>query len=166
MVYCPSFILSIIITTRYPVNLCLRCYFERPISYFSHKFISLSADIFLSSLLLSDFLFLSKYIHLPSIINVSLICSGSIWRSSGHNCWIISLLVLLTHLLPFTSLLGCYSLSFIGISYLPTSLGLKTIFCVSPTLIISNPPTQIHIRILLQKIHLAFITSLCSCPST
>ena len=34
----------------------------------------------LSSLLLSDLLFLSKYIRLPRIINVPLICSGNVWR--------------------------------------------------------------------------------------
>ena len=82
-------------------------FFYRPVLYYSHNFIALSAGMFLLSLILSYLLFLSEYIHLPSIINVPLICSGNVWRIFGHNCCIISLFFfypLLTLHIPVTKL--------------------------------------------------------------
>ena len=54
--------------------------------------------------------------------------SGNVWRSFSHNCCIISLFFLLEHLLTLTPPLRSSYLSFLGISYRPLSLGLKTIF--------------------------------------
>ena len=110
MVSCPPFTLSIIITTRSFIDFYLRFCFESSTLYCSRSFIALSDYMFLLSLILNDFLFLSKYIRFPSIINVPLICSGNVWRIFSQKFCIISLFVLLKHL--YTSYPHCKVLLF------------------------------------------------------